>query len=721
MATTPPEKRWKRPISAPEGQSQSMSGRAQTAREGQQRPIETHAHMNPALMAMYGQPQMPMMRDPGVGMMTPGIPQHQMLGMDDGREASVGLDGANHAMVPVQYRSRITKEVLSAAMLELKRYKAGKRSTERRIIEAQEWWKLRNWVQIERTKGVTGSHTSKSNTAWLWNCIVGKHADAIDSYPEPVILPRVADDKAEAKMLSDIVPVVLAINGFEQTYNDAAWQKMLEGTGAYGIFWDKDKLGGLGDISIRRVNLLNLFWEPGVSDIQDSKNVFSVALMDDDVLVQIYPQLRGKELGHDKFVSEYRYDDNIDTTNKSLVVDWYYHGYTNGRKILHYCKFVGEHVLYATEDDPEAVQRGLYDDGLYPFVLDPLFPVEGSPAGFGYVHVGKDTQKDIDLISQAVVTNATMCATPRYFVRYDGSINEEEFADTTKPLVHVNGQLGRDSVMPVEVPSMPGNVMDVLTTKIDELKFVTGNTDINNGGVPSGVTAASAIAALKEDSGRSSKDSTRASYRAYAKIITMVIERIRQFYDMPRQFRITGGGGAEDRFVSYSNAGIVPQPQGLEFGVDMGFRLPAFDIDVRAQRETAYTRASQNELAIQMMQLGIFNPQMVDQSLMMLDMMDFKGKEELMSKVQRMGGLVQTVQQIGMITSQLAMQMGDAQTAQMIQQVLAAVGGAPMMPTPPVGKVQTPEGDNLTGNIQQKEHPFVQRAKEQVANATRPT
>jgi hypothetical protein len=604
-------------------------------------------------------------------------------------------------------------------MLTMRKYKQGKASTERRIIDAQQWWKLRNWEQIENQTGVKGSHTAKSNTAWLWNCIVGKHADTIDSYPEPVVLPRMAGDREEARNLSEIVPVVMAINGFEQTYNDVAWQKMLEGTGAYGVFWDKDKLHGLGDISIRKVNLLNLYWEPGVSDIQDSKNVFHVELMDNDVLRQLYPQLVGQTLSNDKFVSEYRYDDNIDTTNKSLVVDWYYHGYQGSRKVLHYCKFVGEHVLSATEDNTETAQRGLYDDGLYPFVLDPLFPIEGSPAGFGYIHVGKGTQKDIDMISQAVVTNATIAATPRFFVRKDGSVNEEEFADTTKPLVHVNGQLGQDTIRQVEVPVMPGNVMNVLQAKIDELKFVTGNTDVNNGGVPSGVTAASAIAALKEDSGRSSKDSNKAAYRAYAKVVTMVIERIRQFYDVARQFRIVGADGSE-RFVDYSNAGIVPKHQGFEFGVDMGYRVPAFDLDIRAQRENAYTRASQNELAIQLFQLGVFNPQMADQSAMLLDMMDFKGKEELLQKVRQMGTMAMALQQIADIAAQLAMDAGDQQAAMMIQQIAAATGAAPALPAGGGRAFTMPQGDAAGASVEPKKHPFVEKAEKQAQQATRP-
>ena len=648
----------------------------------------------------------------------PGTPQPGVMGGPG--QGGTELDAGRNLQMQTPMGSRITEDMLVQATRTLHKYKAGKKSVETRIIEAQQWWKLHNWEEITAKTGVEGSRTDKTSTAWLWNCIVGKHADLMDAYPEPAILPRMEDDKPEAMMLSDIVPVVMKINGFEQTYSDAGWQKLLEGTGAYGVYWDKDKLNGLGDISITRVNLLNLFFEPGINDIQDSKNVFHVAMMDNDSLRQMYPQLRNAPLDGGETVSKYRYDDTVDTTDKSLVIDWYYHEYSGPRKVLHYVKYVGNTVLYATVDDPACAQRGLYDDGQYPFVLDPLYPVEGSPCGYGYIQVGKGTQKNIDQLTQAVVSNATLNATPRFFVRKDGQINEQEFADTRNPFVHFNGVLDQTSCVPIVNPQLPGNVLQVEQMLVDELKFVTGNADVNNGGTPAGVTSASGIAALQSTAGRSSRDSNQASYRAYSQLVTMVIERIRQFYDMPRQFRITGARGQE-RFVAYTNAKLKAQHQGFDFGMDMGYRLPAFDIDVRAQRETSYTKAAQNELAIQLFQLGVFNPQLADQSVMLLDMMDFKGKEEIQQKVQEMGTMAQALQQLGMIASQMAMQLEDPQAAAMIQQIaaMASAGGGTAGMQKQM-RFSMPEAEATKGNPEQEKHPFVEKAEKQSQEVARP-
>ncbi len=646
-------------------------------------------------------------------------------GQRDGAIAEMERAGIQPLMRKTQgmhnNQTQMTKERINKAMQTLLEYKAGKDSVEKRIIHAQEWWKMHNWEEIERKRGTKGASTNKGSTGWLWNAIVGKHADAIDSYPEPVILPRMEDDKQEASMLSDIVPIVMEMNGFEETYSLCQWQKMLEGTAGYGVFWDKSKMGGMGDIAIRKISLLNLFWEPGITDIQESQNVYYVTMIDNTRLEEQYPQLIGKLKGKGITLAKYKSDDNVSYEDKSPVIDWYYHKWIGGKKILHYCKFVGEEILYSTEQN--GIERGLYDDGQYPFVLDPLFPVEGSPAGYGYIDIGRDIQSDIDTINQAMVRNAVVNSTPRYFIRKDGSINEDEFADWSKPFIHTGGQLGDDAIKAVQSAKMDSICMNLLERKIDELKFVTGNQDVNNGGTPTGVTAASAIAALKEDAGRSSKDSSKSAYRSYRKIVNMVIERIRQFYDIPRQFRIMGEMNQE-KFVEYSNSGITQQLMAGGLGMEDGYRLPTFDIEVHAQRENAYTKMSQNELALQFFQLGFFNPQITDQALMAMDMMDFKGKDELAKKIQDMGTMQQSFMQVSQIAVALAQKYDPAMAQQLVGIIQGVTGESQAMPSGGKEKIDTESfaepGDSAKATAMANENPIVTRARERVMEATRP-
>ena len=603
----------------------------------------------------------------------------------------------------------IAEAQLRKATDTLMRYKAGKSNLENRLVANEQWWKMRHWEMMqENSKPGEAQYTS----AWLFNVIISKHADGIQNYPQANILPREEGDKKEAQSLSDIIPCILEQNDFEEVYSDVLWQKLKAGTGVYGIFWDKEKLGGLGDVAIRKMDLLNMFWEPGVTDIQKSRNVFVTEMADEEALKEQYPFLEGKSLSDALTPTKYQYDDHIPTDGKCIVVSWYYKKWQGGKQVVHYCRYVGEHVLFATENEAEFREVGLYDHGKYPFVFDRLFPVEGSPCGFGYIDVCKDAQEQIDILNQGIVKNALMGCQPRYFVREDGSVNEEEFTDWRKPLVHVDGNLGQDSLLAIAPPAMNDLYVTIMNNKIQEMKEVSGNTDASNGTASSGVTAASAIAALQEASGKTSRSATMGAYRAFCRLTEMVIELIRQFYDAPRQFRITGSMGQEE-FVSYDNSGIKPQQVGMEFGVDMGYRMPVFDIKVSAQSKNIYTQNSQNELALQLYGQGVFNPQNVDQALMLLETMDFDGREEIMQRGAAQGGMYQQL----IAWQQMALSMAQKYEPQMAeglaQSIMGGMGAA--MPAKQPGAEKDIEGITLEDT---QEHAVVRKAREQSREAS---
>ena len=575
----------------------------------------------------------------------------------------------------------VDEKTIVSAWNTLKKYQDAKEQLTERIKNNEDWWRIRHWGHM--AYGAKGDE--KPTSAWLFNTIISKHAEAMAAYPTFNCLPREQGDKEEAQRLSDILPVVLEQNDFEEVYSSEVWRKLKFGFGVFGVFWDGTKLNGLGDIRISDINPLDLYWEAGITDIQASKNVFYTQMVDNSTLLLLYPELEGKLGGTEIYNQEKKNPESkVDETEKTMLVDWYYKKPSaNGRTILHYAKFCNHVLLFSTENEPDKYPNGWYEHGQYPFVFDVLFPDDASITGFGYVDVCRDPQKYIDAIGQAITKSALIGATPRYFLRDDGSVNEDEFADITKPFVHVTGNLGEDSIRQIQSAGLDGIYITYLNNKIEEMKETAGNRDVSNGGTTAGVTAASAIAAQQEASGKVSRDSTKASYRSYRKLINLCIELIRQFYDLPRQFRIIGQDGME-QFVSYTNAGI--QPQAMEGIMDTNYRLPVFDLEVTAQEENAYTKMSQNELALQFYQLGFFNPQMADQTLACLDMMDFKGKEAVVQKVQ----MYQTLQQQLMMWQQLAITMAQKYNDPMVLGLAQASGNEAMLQPAP-GGVPAPE------------------------------
>jgi hypothetical protein len=638
--------------------------------------------------------------------------QEAQMMSNQGIDVNGAVDGSKALTMPVG------KEQVQKAMLTLNRYREGKINLENKIKANEQWYKMRHWEQMRDKENEV-----QPTSGWLFNCIANKHADAMDNFPSPNVLPREEGDKAEAEKLTSIIPVILDQNEFEQTYSDVQMYKLKTGTGVYGVFWDGSKLNGLGDISIRKIDLLNLFWESGITDIQNSRNVFHVELCDNNLLLDAYPQLQGKLGGSTVSITEYVYDDKVDTTNKSLLVDWYYKKSVNGKTLLHYCKFVNDEVLFCTENDERFASTGFYDHALYPFIFDTLYPVEGTPTGFGYIDVGKDSQAYIDRANQAIMRNMLANAKPRFFVREDGAVNEAEFADMNKDIVHVNGNLGADSIVPIKGNVLNNIYLAVLQSKIEELKETTGNRDVSTGGTTSGATAASAIAAMQEAGSKLSRDNNKASYRAFRKIVLMVIELIRQFYDLPRCFRIMGDNGAA-RYVQYKNTGIQPQWQGgTEMGVDTGYRLPLFDVEITAQKQSPYSKMSQNELALQFYSAGFFNPQMADQALACLDMMDFDRKQFIMQRVAENGGMYQQMMQMQQQMLMLAQMVDQSRGSNLADQIAAQyMGGAPVIPNDGVNPAKNvKQTEALGGEEGNGESPVTKKARQRVAESTDPT
>lgn len=636
---------------------------------------------------------------------------------------SAEINASNQAVENAAPKHRIGREEIIKANQILMKYKAGKAKLEQKIIRNEEFWKLRQWEYVDNDKD-----SFQPATSWLWSCIQSRYSDVMDSYPTCNFMPRQQDDKAEAIKLSSIVPVILEQNRYEDTYSDLAWYLLKNGGCVQGIFWDATKHNGLGDIAIRKMDILNMFWEPGITDIQESANVFSTELVDNEELISQYPELEGHLGGEKVSLSKYRFDDHIDTSNKSLVVDWYYHRYVGGKKTLQYVKYVNDVVLYATENEtqrpmqivegimgampvetgqPSIAERGLYDHAMYPFVFTSLYPVEYTLCGYGITDIGKDTQLIIDKLNKAIAMNAISGAVPRYMVRMDSGINETEYCDLNKRIVHSEGSVNDDNVRVIQHAGLDGIYVSFLEQKINELKYVTSNQDVNNGATSSGVTSASGIAALQEAGGKNARSTNKTIYRSYRDVIYQVVELVRQFYDAPRMFRINPDG-MQEAYIPYDNSGLQPQPQ-MVGGMDMGLRKPEFDIEVTAEKQNPYKKMENNDLALQFYNLGFFNPQLTTQALACLDMMDFQQRDDVRRTISKNGTLQEMLVMYQQMALQLAQQIDPALAEQIGQQILEQSGQV-MKPEAIDGDLSVP-GDKT-------EHPFVERARENARSST---
>lgn len=559
--------------------------------------------------------------------------------------------------------NNIGENEVRRATVTMQKYKAGKAALEARIIENAKLYQMMHW----RDK-----RCGKRQTGGLFQACVNKHADFKDNKPEVTVFAQEPGDEKTAKAINAALPPILDRGGWAEAYDLTTHDKICYGCGITAVTWSQSADRGRGGIVYSRVNPLNIWWDGSVTDIQRSENVFVCTLVSHETLAEEYPDIPGiKNLGTPSItVNRFFTNDAVDTSDKSYVVDWYYKKRVGGRSVLHYCKYVENIVLFATENEEQFRENGWYDHGQYPFVFDDFFHEEDSVYGFGLIDANIDAQEDIDELSAAITKNVKQGSVPRYFSRMEGAVNAEEYADFDKDFVHVaQGGIGEDSIRQITPTALPTHALNLLESKKADLKESSFNRDVNAGGT-GGTQTAAGIAALQESGSKSSRDAIENTYQAFKKVCELTIELIRQFYDEARVYRIIGESG-DNEYVSIDKSMLsAPQMQNT-FGLELQTKEPQFDLIVKVSKQNAYSRAAQNQDALSLYQMGFFAPQRATESLTALEVMELDNKEKLKELVNRnsmqaqfnsqvLPKLIETVMQFDPMMGRDALQAAEA-------------------------------------------------------------
>lgn len=525
-------------------------------------------------------------------------------------------------------------------------YQEGKNPLDVKVRENDLWYRGEHWKYIKKSAGKPvdpNSQEPEPVTDFLFNTLANKHGDAMDNMPIPLLTGRNADDEEKAKDFTSILDVVLEVNEFEKAYSDCMWSKIKHGGAVYGIFWDPRKADGKGDIAIVPVDILNVFWMPGLVDIEKSPYFFSQARLSIEQVRQMYPWLP-EDFAGNKTDTSVTYEGvmTVDDTKMVVITDVYWKEWDpQGKSVVHIGKYCNDMVLDVSSEEEGQAESGLYNDGEYPFVFDPMFPDVTSPVGLGYIDLVKSPQMYIDKLDSILLKNALLAGKTRVIYRDNGTIDAAHIMDMSRESIPSKGGVkeGEDFSF-FNVPALPLSVFQHREAKISELKEISGANDFNRGSAGNGVTAASAIMALQEAGNKLSRAMMKGTFWAYKRIVTKVLSRISQFYDEPRTFRIIGPNG-KPSFTEFSqeNFGQIDPETGE-------FALPIYDIKVRAQKSSPYAQAQQNELAKELFKLGLFAPEGAVAALIALEMMEFDGIDKVKESVQKNAQLMQAQMQV---------------------------------------------------------------------------
>lgn len=520
-------------------------------------------------------------------------------------------------------QSKISAEFIDKAIAAYNAYKSDKSEFNERICQNERWY--RKWYEVNKNGEYDGTSLTAA-TAFVFSAIENKYADAMDNYPHPKILEREPADRKTAQLLSRIIPVQLDISKFKKCYKQNWRKKLKYGTAVYGVFYNREK----EDIEIMPLNILGIYCDMNVRDVQESRFLFVTSALDNDMLKRRYPDFAHLFEGD---ASIETYGGHAIARERTEVVDCYY---KKGDGSVHLMKLVRNTVIEASEDMP-GYEKGLYAHGKYPVVFDCLYQSDDSPFGFGITDVIRNPQMYIDRLDGIILKNAALSGKQRWLVRDKGAINEEEFKDWSRDVIHVDGSLDEAHIRPFQAQSMSDFIMAHRREKIAELKEVIGNRDFQQGSTTNGVTAASAISVLQQSGEKLSRAMIDDSFDVYSEVVSLCIELIRQFYTKERVYRITNDSEHYE-FVTFSNKDMRRENNVdcLGFSENKKYKNAEFDIEIIPERQSPSSREANNQTILELWKSGLLTNTAPEIAETVLESMSFDGKERITEKLKQL-------------------------------------------------------------------------------------
>ena len=408
---------------------------------------------------------------------------------------------------------------------------------------------------------------------------------------------------------------ILKRRRYKSVYRTKCRQALKKGASVQEVFWDKTLYGGLGDINIRQWDILNFLWDPKSENIQEGRGVFKFGFYTKEYILERYP-FANNLLKPDTY-TRLSYFSDTEQNEDIMMVDYWYKEYDeDGRAKVHMAKLAG-HVLL--EDSIETSPEGMQLSGLYPFVVESPYPLEGQPVGLGVIDIFKNLQIYADKLDQIILKNALMSSKVKLLVNRSSDIDESALGDWSKEIIKAN-RIDDGAIRWFQPASLNPYVLTHYNNKLDSIKLESGQSEFSRGEGGKGVTAASAILALQEAGSKRSRTLIDQLYDGFEDVVKLIIDLICENYTEQRRFRITNEKGVKN--ISFKNTDIQKNTSGLSRFID-------FDIKVAVQKQTPYKSLYLNELALELLKAGIVDSQEA------LSMMTFTGKDALLDKVKQ--------------------------------------------------------------------------------------
>ena len=439
-------------------------------------------------------------------------------------------------------------------------------------------------------------------------------ADLLDRYPQAVIRPENPADLVVADIVGALIKQNHDAMSYREEYAKLAHDLLVGGYCVQQTGYAPLANRNLGSAFIRYVDNHGIMVDPQVTDIQDGRAVFKFAPKPIKWLEQRYPDKEGK-FQTDEYDMATDEDIQYDKTKSVLMLEYWWREFDTDENCwrVHMALIAGRQLL---EDSREAKPEGYFSLGEYPFVLTPFLRRKTSALGYGIPDLFGTQQKYADKLDQIALKNAAMASHMKLMVTDGSGFDVDDLRDWSK---EVHQGISLNGVDWFGTPPLPAYIVQEPSVIRQNIKEESGANDFSRGNTSSGVTAASAIAALQEASSKRSRMLVNLMHEGFKKAVRYEIEFEREYNTLPREVLMTVDG---EQQVSTFESAL------MERETELGNKVPVeFMISIKVEQENRWSTMAQNELVLQMVQLGVIQPGQA------VELMEFEGKELVLGKM----------------------------------------------------------------------------------------
>jgi hypothetical protein len=530
-------------------------------------------------------------------------------------------------------------EFVSKAYTLFEEFKSAYESEWSRLEQNDRFYLGQHWDDMQ----VTDSELAKPMTPVINSTVENLKADLADNFPQAIVQPEAPEDQVIADIVGALIRQNHDSSNYRREYMMYVHDILVGGYGVQEVGYDATANRNIGAAFIRYVNSHNILFDPQVTDFQLGRGVFKIMPQTLTYLESRYPDYAGK-FAQDTFSLKEDNELTYDQTKSILMIEFWFKEWIEegdtGHWAVHMAQMAGRQLL---ADSREEKPEGYFSMGEYPFIITPLFRRKNSCLGYGIPDLFGDTQKYSDKLDQIVLKNAALSAHNKLLNGKGSGFDTWDLQDWSKDVHEGNDP---SLVTWMQTPPLPNYIIAESGAMRQTIKEESGANDFSRGNTASGVTAASAIAALQEMSSKRSRMIAMAIWEDYKTCVRYEIEFEREFNVLPREVLLTVNG---QQVTATFESAIMERQSAFGNG-----EIPIeFMISIKVERENKFTTTAHNELVLQMVQLGVLTPAQA------LELMVFEGKEQMLSR---------TVQQ-GPSPEELAMMQAQEQQAALDQQI----------------------------------------------------